>query len=112
MVMIRLAAMLAAGAAFAMLFAVLVTAAPAQMQAQMPTQAQCGPHLRIVALLARQYREARKAIGTVSRNHVMEVYVSQAGSWTVLVTSADGNSCIIASGADWEDVPFKPGARS
>jgi hypothetical protein len=104
----RLASWLIAAAALAVLFVVMVTTAPAQNQ----MQAQCGPHTRIVEVLAGKYSEAPKAIGTVSRTHFMEVYVSQAGSWTILVTSADGNSCILASGGDWEDVPFKPGTRS
>ena len=93
-----------AAAAFVVLFIVLATAALAQ--------AQCGPHSRIVEVLAGKYGEAPKAIGTVNSRWLMEVYVSDAGSWTVLVTSADGTSCIVASGSDWEDVPFEPGARS
>ena len=80
--------------------------------ARAEAQTQCGPHSRIVQVLAGKFGEAPKAIGTVSRDHVMEVYISQAGSWTILVTSADGTSCILASGSDWEDVPFEPGARS
>lgn len=102
--MIRLVSWAIAAAALAVLFVVLATAAPAQTQ--------CGPHARIVQALAGKYGEAPKAVGTVSRNHLLEVYVSRAGSWTILVTSADGTSCILASGSDWEDVPFKPGARS
>jgi len=102
--MIRLASWAIAAAALAVVFVLPATVAPAQTQ--------CGPHRRIVDVLAGKYGEAPKAIGTVSGNHFMEVYVSQAGSWTILVTSADGNSCILASGMDWEEVPFKPGARS
>ena len=100
--MSRRTALLAA--AFFLLFAPLVTAAP--------TLGQCGPHGSMITMLAMRYLEAPKAIGIVSRNHFMEVYVSAAGSWTVLVTSTGGNSCIVASGSDWEDVSFKPGARS
>jgi hypothetical protein len=80
--------------------------------ARAEAQTQCGPHRRIVDVLAGKYGEAPKAIGSVSRNHFMEVYVSETGSWTFLVTSADGDSCIVASGGDWEDVPFEPGRRS
>ena len=97
-----------ATAAFAALSIVLVTSAPAQMQ----NQAQCGPHARIVEVLAGKYGEAPKAIGAISSQRFMEVYVSDAGSWTMLMTTTNGYSCIIAAGDDWEDVPFKPGARS
>jgi len=102
------AAALAAAVALSLLFATLVTAAPAQIQ----TQGQCAPHGPMTAMLATRYLEAPKAIGAVSGNHVMEVYVSAAGSWTLLVTSAQGYACILASGSDWEDVSFQPGARS
>lgn len=90
------------------MFVVLATASPAQMQAL----TQCGPHARIVEVLAGKYGEAPKAIGTIDQKRFMEVYVSDAGSWTVLVTSVGGNSCIVAAGQDWENVPFEPGARS
>ncbi len=66
---------------------------------------QCGAHKRMTEVLASKYSEAPKAIGTVNQKRFMEVYVSKAGSWTILVTSADGNSCIVAAGQDWEDVP-------
>lgn len=66
---------------------------------------QCAPYTRMTEVLASKYSEAPKAIGTVNQRRFMEVYVSKAGSWTILVTSADGNSCIVAAGQDWEDVP-------
>ena len=102
----RLASWAIAVAAFAVLFMVLATAAPGQ------TQTQCGPHARIVEVLVGKYGEAPKAIGTIDQNRFMEIYVSDAGSWTVLMTTTNGYSCIIAAGGDWEDVPFEPGARS
>ena len=66
---------------------------------------QCGAHKQMIEVLASKYSEAPKAIGTVNERRFMEVYVSKSGSWTILVTSADGNSCIVAAGQDWEDVP-------
>ena len=65
---------------------------------------QCGPHKRMTEVLASKYSEAPVAMGTVNQDRLMEVYKSKAGSWTILVTSADGNSCIVAAGQDWEDV--------
>jgi hypothetical protein len=104
----RLASRTIAAAALAAPFIVLATVAPAQMQNLM----QCGPHARIVEVLAGKYGEAPKAIGAIDQDRFMEIYVSDAGSWTVLMTTTNGTSCIIAAGGDWEDVPFKPGARS
>ncbi len=66
---------------------------------------QCLPHELMMKSLARQYSEAPRAIGTVTQKRIMEVYVSKAGSWTVILTTPDGTSCMIAAGQDWEDVP-------
>ena len=70
-----------------------------------PALANCGPHKEIVKALAKKYREAPKAIGTVNQTKVVEVYVSAAGSWTILLTGANGSTCIIAAGQNWEDMP-------
>lgn len=104
----RLVAWAIAMSAFAVLCVMLATTAPAQTQ----TQTQCGSRMRIVAALAGKYGEAPKAIGAIGSQRVLEVYASDVGSWTILVTTTNGSSCIIASGDSWEDVPFKPGAQS
>ena len=43
-------------------------------------------------------------MGLVSNSGVMEVYVSTQGSWTIVVTSSKGTSCVIAAGESWEDM--------
>ena len=94
--------------ALAVLFIALATTA----RGTDAEHAQFGSQLPMVRFLATQYLEAPKAIGTISQKHFMEACVSQAGIWTILMTTTNGYSCIIASGDNWEDVPFKPGARS
>ena len=37
---------------------------------------------------------------------MFELFVSQSGTWTVLVSDTDGRSCIVASGASWQRVPL------
>lgn len=80
---------------------------PAEAQVQM----QCGPHKRMTEILANKYKETPKANGTVSRKRLMQAFVSDGGSWTIVITTADGNSCIIAAGQNWEDVLHEPGPR-
>ncbi len=95
------------------LIAIATLAVPLVMLATAaPAQTRCGPHTRIVKVLTGKYGEAPKAIGTVDQQQFMEIYVSDAGSWTILLTAANGTSCIIAFGNDWEDVPHQPGTRS
>ena len=43
-----------------------------------------------------------KVVGLGLEN-VIELYVSSAGSWTILVTLTNGMSCIAAAGLNWTD---------
>ena len=47
--------------------------------------------------LTRQHHEARRFFG-LARHQVLEVWLSESGRWTVLVTRPDGVSCIVAAG--------------
>ena len=65
----------------------------------------CAPHADMLSVLAKQYGEVPQAIGIVKGNIVLEVLSSKAGSFTILVTQADGMACILAAGQDFEEVP-------
>ena len=65
----------------------------------------CAPHADMLALLAKQYGEAPKAVGIVNATRVVEILSSREGSFTILVTSEDGMACILAAGQDFELVP-------
>lgn len=84
----------------AVIGAFLVQAAPAPAEAS----ATCTKRDRLVQFLADRYKEAPRAMGLVSNSGVMEVYVSSTGSWTIVVTSSNGMSCVIAAGNSWEDM--------
>ncbi len=68
---------------------------------------QCASHEKMVKLLSKRFSEIPKAIGLVGKKRVMEVYVSEEGTWTILVTNSGGQTCILAAGNNWEDVPDK-----
>ena len=43
---------------------------------------------------------------------VIELYTSEKGSWTLLLTQPTGVSCLIAAGDNWETMPEpKPAPR-
>ena len=65
----------------------------------------CGPYAKITAALKQKYKELRKGIGLVSNRNVAEVYVSDSGSWTFIVTYVNGMACVVATGHSWEDAP-------
>jgi hypothetical protein len=63
-----------------------------------PNGPKCGPRAAIVEQLSKKHQEQQKGIGIISDTAAMELYVSRKGSWTILVTSAQGVSCPIAWG--------------
>lgn len=72
--------------------------------------ARCGDHAAITAHLAEHYGEARRAIALAADNSLVEIFVSQTGSWTMLVTRAGGPTCMIASGQNFEALREDPPA--
>ena len=68
-------------------------------------QLTCGKRDDMVKSLYSQYREQPRAIGLASQTAVIEVFTSKTGSWTILLTSTDGASCIVSAGENWEDIP-------
>ena len=63
----------------------------------------CGPRADVVAQLGGQFAESQKAIGLLGEEAVMEVFVSEHGSWTILTTDVQGVSCLVAAGEGWDD---------
>lgn len=83
------------------LAAAFVSLAPAALaQGVVP----CGDRDKVIGLLAKRYKEVPRAMGLASRSGVLEVYVSDGGSWTILMTSTAGRSCMIAVGENWEEL--------
>jgi hypothetical protein len=85
-------------------------AAVAAMLVLVPTQSvaqtiACGKHDAIVAALKSHYQENRQAIGLAATAGVVELYVSDAGSWTMIVTTPAGQTCIAAAGQAWQSTP-------
>ena len=61
----------------------------------------CEPTPRLHEKLKRQFNAQRVASGVRGPEQIMEVWNTQHGSWTMIVTYATGTSCIVAMGQDW-----------
>lgn len=57
--------------------------------------------------LAGTYDELPVAMGLTSRGAVLEVTVSEGGSWTIIITKPDGMTCGLAAGIGWETLKQK-----
>lgn len=67
----------------------------------------CGKRDEIVANLEAKYHESRRMVALSANNSVLEIFAAEAGNWTIIVTPADGVSCLIASGEAFEELDGK-----
>lgn len=78
-------------------------AAPASQTQEGAQDMACAPRNELVGQLGKQFRENQKAVGTLGDKAIMEVFVSESGTWTILATDTAGTSCIIAAGNAWDE---------
>lgn len=81
------------------------TTAPAVGAENRSGAVKCAEHKAMVQLLTKKYSETPMGVGTVNQDRFMQLFVSEGGSWTILVTKTNGESCIVAAGKNWEEVP-------
>ncbi|MGE3289767.1 MAG: hypothetical protein AB7I59_02740 [Geminicoccaceae bacterium] len=83
------------------------TAAPAPD----PHRPTCAARDEIKDVLEQRYAERQAALGLSQDGRLLEVFTAADGlTWTMLVTSTDGVSCVIASGRSWrQHTPPIPG---
>jgi hypothetical protein len=61
-------------------------------------QANCGPHEKILAMLDK-YGESSVGIGLASTGEVVELFLSEKGTFTILISSPQGVSCVASIGS-------------
>ena len=76
-------------------------AAPAFAQSSMP----CGKRDDLLGHLSGKYQEEPVAMGLATNGSVVEVLASDAGdSFTIVYTTPNGLTCMMAAGSNWETV--------
>ncbi len=65
----------------------------------------CAPRDRAVIQLEKQFGELVSGRGlAVNGKRMIELFVSEKGSWTVLISDPNGRSCVMASGENWQGI--------
>ena len=69
----------------------------------------CHRYHDVVKALSDGFAERPVAFGVQSDGTLMQVFASESGdTWTVVLTDADGRSCVVAEGVRWESLPPPP----
>lgn len=85
--------------------AVLALTCAAPAMAQTP----CGKRGDIVKVLSEKYGEAPVFMGIDRDGNVAEIFGAMGGgTWTAIMTTPKGLTCIMAAGQSWEATPAKP----
>lgn len=88
-------------ALFALPLLASIAVAPAAAEESMA----CGKRDEMLGHLAGKYQEEPVAMGLSTNGSVVEVLASNAGnSFTIIYTTADGLTCMMAAGSNWETV--------
>ncbi len=64
----------------------------------------CGNRAKLVSALSRDYSEQPTFEALTSDGRLMEVLTSKDGTWTVLLTSPAGPTCVVAAGTSWQTI--------
>ncbi len=80
-------------------FALIASTAMAQAQPQ------CNQRDNVLALLAKKYKETPVAAGVTNTGGLVEVLTDiKSGTWTIIVTTPQGISCLVAAGEGWRNM--------
>ncbi len=84
--------------------ALLLSAQPANAQQV------CAPHEKAALQLEEKFDEQVIGRGLTPNGKAMfELFVSESGSWTVIVSEPSGRSCVVAIGESWQRIPVLVG---
>ncbi len=80
-------------------------------QSQPPAQ-QCDQRARVIGHLAQKYQETPVAIGVTTSGGMVEVLTTgDGGTWTIILSTPNGTSCLVAAGEGWRALQFEKSAH-
>ena len=87
----------------------LVAPGPSSWGWQAAAQSNCAPREIVIERLGSKFSETLSGAGLQSATTIFEVWRSEEkGTWTILRTFANGQTCVMASGTSWRDAVKVP----
>ena len=62
----------------------------------------CAPTKEMRSRLTGEFGEVRQGTGIRNPEEIMELWARPTGAWTLVLTYANGQSCIVATGEHWD----------
>lgn len=67
---------------------------------------QCDQRDSVLKVLREKYKEAPVALGVTHNGGLVEILTTEDGStWSIIVTTPQGMSCLVAAGENWRVAP-------
>ncbi len=89
-------------ASLALALTPVLTLGSFEAAAQGASPAACSPRSDVLGHLAKKYGEAPVAIGVTNKGRLVEVLTTGDGNtWTIIVSTPNGTSCMVAAGEGW-----------
>lgn len=70
-------------------------------------QTVCGERTEFVSKLNNGYAEKPVSLGLASNGAMIEVFASENGTFSIIVTQPGGTSCLVAAGDNWASAPTR-----
>lgn len=71
--------------------------------AEAEAQMRCGKRDVVIGHLQKKYGETQRSVGLQEGRGMVEIYANDdSGSWTILLTTPNGVSCLMAAGEAYE----------
>ena len=68
---------------------------------------QCDQRTKVLGHLAHKYKEAPVAVGVTSSGGLVEILTTNDGeTWTIILSTPNGTSCLVAAGEGWRSLQF------
>ena len=87
------------------LLAVVTAAFWAAVSIPAHAQVACADRRLVTNHLATNFQEQLAGTGLTFAGQAIELFVAQTGTWTIVVTAPNGESCIVSHGEAWQSRP-------
>ncbi len=87
------------------IYALMLTMTIVFVTTSAQAEPQCNERDNVLELLAKKYKETPIAAGITNSGGLVEVLSdANSGTWTIIVTTPQGMSCLVAAGEGWRQM--------